>query len=347
MRVGRGLFLFFMKKTLLIIGILAVGLMTSCKSKQIVYLESSTPQEQGLRLTKISDETQNPVIGNREGLTTSNWVKSGLGGGKGLLWDTGHRLATSHDGKSLAYISIVDDAHNVMVRKVTAGGSSTQRTFRRAQNVDWGSNNTLYFNDNTGNNSSIGGTDANKGSLVRQLTNNNNDWHPALTKDGSILYFTRFDNTGASIWMLNIGTGELTNCTRGYCPRPVGDSNSKILCVRNSLKGNSEIWLIDLENGNESIILSDAEKGFSDPDVSPDGKWFLCVANSYSSITKKWNTDIYAAKIDGTGLTQITYHPEVDCSPVWSKDGNFIYFISSRANKDRKFNIWRINNPLF
>ncbi len=321
--------------------------MTSCKSsKQIVYLESSTPQEQGLQLTKISDETQNPVIGNKEGVITTNWAKSSCGGGKGLVWDTGHRLATSHDGKSLAYISIVDDACNVMVRKATAGGSSTQRTFRRAQTVDWGSNNILYFNDNTGSNSSIGGTDANKGSLVRQLTTNNNDWHPALTKDGSILYFTRFDGTGPSIWMLNVNTGELTNCTRGYSPRPVGDSNSKILCVRNSLKGNSEIWLIDLENGNESILLSDAEKGFSDPDISPDGEWFLCVGNSYSSISKKWNTDIYAAKIDGTGLTQITYHPEVDCSPVWSKDGKFIYFISSRANIDRKFNIWRINNPL-
>lgn len=320
--------------------------MSSCHSAK-QYLESSTPQEQGLKLTKISDETQNSIIGNRGNLQTSNWTKSSYGrGGKGFMWDTGHRLAVSPDGNSLAYISIVDDQFNIMVRRVNAGSTSTQRTFRRAETLDWGTNNLLYFNDNTGNNSAIGSTDANKGSLVKQLTNNNNDWYPALTKDGSILYFTRFDNSGPSIWMLSLKTGELTNCTRGYCPRPIGDSNTSFLCVRNSPKGNSEIWLIDLENSNETIVLSDSERGFTDPDISPDGKWMLVVGDGYSSITKHRNTDIFAAKIDGSNLTQLTYHPETDCSPVWSSDGRFIYFISSRANKDRKFNIWRMTNPL-
>lgn len=120
----------------------------------------------------------------------------------------------------------------------------------------------------------------------------------------------------------------------------------QILCTRNSQKGNSELWLINLEKGDETLLLSDTEKGFSDPAVSPDGRWILVVANSLSSITNKQNTDIYAVRSDGTQLTQITYHPEIDCSPAWSSDGKFIYFISSRANKDRKFAIWKIKNPL-
>ena len=104
--------------------------------------------------------------------------------------------------------------------------------------------------------------------------------------------------------------------------------------------------MLDLKNGDETLILSDTNKGFTDPVLSPDGKWILVVGNSLSSITKKQNTDIYAVRIDGTQLTQITYHPEVDCCPVWSPDMKYIYFISSRANKDRKFCIWRIDNPL-
>lgn len=321
-------------------------MLTSCGSQKL-YLDSVTPQEQSLVVTKLTDETQNSVVGNRENVYTTNWTTSGYGrGAKKFTWDTGARLSISPDGENLAYISIVDNAPNIMVRKTAPGSPSTQRTFRRAQTVDWGTDNLLYFNDNTGGSSTIGSTDSKKGSLIKQLTSNNNDWFPALTYDGSTLYFTRFDNSGPSIWSLKKETGELTNCTRGYGPVPIGKSSTKILCTRNSSKGNSEIWLIDFETGDETLLLSDVEKGFSDPCVSPDGKWILVVANSLSSISNKQNTDIYAVRTDGSQLTQITYHPEVDCSPIFSADGKYIYFISSRANKDRKFNIWRINNPL-
>lgn len=329
------------------IGLAAVLLTSSCGGKKL-FLDAVVPQEQGLTPVKITDEAQNSVVGNKEDAGRFiSWGSSGHAGGKGITWNTGKRLAISPDGQDLAYISIVDKAPNVMVKKVTAGSPSTQRTFRRAQELCWGPDNRLYFNDNTGNSSTIGSTDARKGSLVKQLTSNNNDWNPSITKSGKLLYFTRFDNSGPSIWSLNLQSGELTNCTRGYQPVVYGDDDMKILCVRNSQKGNSEIWLIDLAKGDETLLLSDSEKGFSDPTLSPDGKWILVVANSLSSISKKQNTDIYAVRPDGTQLTQITYHPEVDCSPAWSADGKYIYFISSRANKDRKFAIWRINNPLY
>lgn len=320
----------------------------SCKShKEILYLEAATPQEQVIAPVKLTDETQNSVIGNRQNLTTTSLNTSGLGGyrDKGFFWATGNRLAVSPDGSELAYLSVVDNAHNVMIKKSSAGGASTQRTFRRAANVNWGNDGNIYFNDNTGG-SSIGSADAHKGSLVKQLTNNSHDWNPAVSKDGEYMYFTRYDGSGPFIWRLNLKSGEMTNCTRGLNPCIMGEDSDKILCTRNSSKGNSEIWIIDLKNGDETLLLSDANKGFTDPAISPDGKWILVVGSSLSSITNKYNTDIYAVKSDGSQLTQITYHPEIDTCPTWSPDGKYIYFISSRANKDRKFNIWRIENPL-
>lgn len=320
----------------------------SCKSGK-VYMDTATPQEQAISPMKITDETTNSVIGNRQNLKAYNINKSGYGAyrDKGFLWDTGNRLAISPDGSEIAYISIVDDAANVMIKKPTSGSASTQRTFRRAQNVSWSSDGNIYYNDNTGSSSAIGSVDAHKGSLVRQLTNNNNDWNPVISKDGEIMYFTRYDSSGPFIWSLNLKTGELSNCSRGFAPSMYGDDPYKILCARNSTKGNTEIWLLDLKNGNETVILSDSQKGFTDPVMSPDGKWILVVGNSLSSISKKQNLDIYAVRPDGTQLTQITYHPEIDTCPTWSPDGKYIYFISSRANKDRRFNIWRINNPLY
>lgn len=341
-----------MKKTNLyaLIAITALGgAMSSCSSTKSLFLDSMSPEEYSLNPVKITDESQNSVIGNRENLYTYNLSGSGYGGYRGkstFVWDTGKRLAVSPSGDEIAYLSIANDAPNVMIRKTQAGGSSTQRTFRKAQNVAWGKDNRLYFNDNTGSTSTIGSVDSKQGSLVKQLTNNNNDWTPVLSADGNLLYFTRFDSTGPYIWSYNLSNGELTNCTRGFDPVVFANDPYKILCVRNSTKGNSEIWMIDLKKGDETLLLSNADKGFSDPAISPDGKWVLVVGNSLSSISKKQNTDIYAVRIDGTDLTQITYHPEVDCSPVWSADGKSIYFISSRANKDRKFAIWRIANPL-
>lgn len=326
---------------------LLVGL-GSCGSGKI-YLDSATPQEQAISPMKITDETQNSVIGNRQNPSVTNISKSGYGAyrEKGFVWDTGNRLAVSPDGSEIAYISFVDDAPNIMIKKPTSTSASTQRTFRRAQNVAWANDGNIYYNDNTGNTSAIGSVNAHKGSLVRQLTNNNNDWNPVVSKDGEIMYFTRYDSSGPFIWSLNLKTGELSNCSRGFDPCMYGDDPYKILCARNSMKGNTEIWLLDLKNGNETVLLSDSQKGFTSPAMSPDGKWILVVGNSLSSISKKQNTDIYAVRPDGTQLTQITYHPEIDTCPTWSPDGKYIYFISSRANKDRRFNIWRINNPLY
>lgn len=327
------------------------AILSSCGSGKNLFLDAVTPQEQAIAPVKLTDETQISVAGNKSqgwnNYQNYNGTAWGVDREHRYAWNTGNRLAISPDGTELAFLSIVDGAPNVMVKKVEPGSSATQRTFRRAQNIAWAPDGNIYFNDNTGNSSAIGSVDAHKGSLVRQHTTNNNDWNPVVSKNGEIMYFTRFDGSGPSIWSLNLKTGELSSCARGFDPCMYGNDPYTILCARNSTKGNTEIWLLDLKNGNETLILSDANKAFTDPVISPDGKWILVVGNSLSTISNKQNLDIYAVRPDGTGLTQITYHPETDMSPVWSRDGKYIYFISSRGNADRKFNIWRINNPLY
>ena len=188
----------------------------------------------------------------------------------------------------------------------------------------------------------IGVTNAHSGSLMRQLTNNNLDSNPVVTKDGKILFFTRVDKSGPSIWSLNLEDGALTSCARGYNPSLIGDKNDSFICVRNSTAGVSEIWMVNYVEGKETLILSDKDRGFSNPTVSPDGEWILCQGNSKSSITKKNNLDLFAVKLDGTNFLQLTYHPADDCCPEWSADGEYIYFISSRANKNDYFNVWRM-----
>lgn len=55
-----------------------------------------------------------------------------------------------------------------------------------------------------------------------------------------------------------------------------------------------------------------------------------------------WNTDIFVCKLDGTHLTQLTYHAADDLSPVWSKDGRYIYFVSQRGSSTGTANVWKM-----
>ena len=55
------------------------------------------------------------------------------------------------------------------------------------------------------------------------------------------------------------------------------------------------------------------------------------------------NTDLFVCRTDGTQLTQLTYHAADDLSPVWSKDGRYIYFISQRGDAAATPNVWRMN----
>lgn len=334
-----------MRKSFPMGGVIAICLFSLASCGAPMYLSSYAPEESSLNVMKITDETSTSVAGCG---TTSYWSSKPLGfcSEASIAWGTGRFLDISPDGKELAYLTWSNNQWNIMVRKTSAQSAATQRTFRNVSDFSWGSDDKLYFGDQpTASVSQISTTDAHIGTLMRQITNNNYDFNPILSANGKLLYFTRSDNSGSYIWSYELETGSLTACCPGCNPYPIGDGTESFLCVRNTNKA-SELWLVNYKLGQETLILSDTKRGFTNPVVSPDGEWILCQGNSLSSISKKQNLDIFVVKMDGTNFTQLTYHPATDCCPVWSKDGKYIYFISNRANKDSKFNIWRMNFDL-
>ena len=342
---------------------------TSCGGSKVV-IDTAAPEEQGLNIQKITDESSNTVLGSRTAsisskraggllgalyggyngsILNSNFALSARGGCRDAkyYWGTNRLLAVSPDGTEVAYLNRSNKQDNIMIRRAATQGASTQRTFRDIGDMSWGSDGNLYFSDCTdGEHSQIGSTNAKSGSIIRQMTNNNVDSNPVLSKDGKLLLFTRMDKSGPSIWSLNLEDNTLTSCARGYNPCFTGTSNDEFVCVRNSTSGVSEIWKVDYVKGQETLILSDKKRGFTNPSVSPDGQWILVQGNSKSSVKKNENLDIFAVRIDGSNFTQITYHAATDCCPVWSVDGQYIYFISTRGNKDESYNVWRMRFAL-
>lgn len=339
-----------MKRIFLSFTIAASAIMLhSCFSQKTVYLEMFSPEESGLNLVKITDEANGSVVaGTSSSLTGgSNYVNSIWGYNKdhNFKWSCIPNLVVSPDGFKLAYVANINKQNNIMVRNTNSQGISTQRTFRNVSGgFCWGEDGRLYFADNNAPNYYINSVDAEQGNVMLQHTSGNvDDSFPAISKDGKVLFFTRWIAAyGPSIWALNKETGTLSSCARGFNACPIPDNNNAFYCVRNSTAGRSEIWYVDYVNGKESVIVSDVNHSFTNPTLSPDGSWLLLVGNSTSSISKKENTDIYAVRTDGTHLTQLTYHPENDLCPAWSKDGRSIFFISSRANKERSYNIWQM-----
>ncbi len=320
--------------------------LSSCRTS--VQLPSITPEETGLNLIKITDETKGSVISSPL-LGSSAWkpAQQALGTNEkaNVRWYTHRLLAVSPDGSEIAYLTRNKDHDNIMVRSTVGSAAATQRTFRNVNGFSWGNDNNLYFIDNVDqNNRKVCSVNAHAGTFIQQLTSNNSDADPVLSPDGKKVFFTRLtEGSAPSIWSYNLENGQLINCAVGYNVAGINEDGTEFICVRNSEAGNSEIWRVNYVTGRETVILSDSERSYTHPSLSPDGQWLLVAGNSQSSINKRKNLDIFAVKLDGSAFTQLTYHPEDDMNPQWSPDGSSIYFISSRANKDKRFNVWKMN----
>jgi Tol biopolymer transport system component len=145
------------------------------------------------------------------------------------------------------------------------------------------------------------------------------------------------------IWGYNLQTGQLTQYNEGLTPSPLPDGKRLLITRLNKETANGEIWLIDIEKGSETLIISDKLRGYSSPQISPDGKSLLCVGTTVRSNDKPMNLDIYKLNLDGTGLTQLTFHPAADVSPRWGADGKSVYFISGRGSSKLWYNLWKMD----
>jgi len=77
----------------------------------------------------------------------------------------------------------------------------------------------------------------------------------------------------------------------------------------------------------------------SDPAVSPDGKWVAFAVRDTDYDANRGRFDIWLASVDGASVRRLTTHPENDTDPQWSRDGKWIYFMSTRSGSAQ---VWRI-----
>lgn len=305
----------------------------SVSAQKVDYSVVSVPEESGTEFTQISQ--------------TSDYVcmPEVKRSGKNIGWLSNRILDISKDGKDIAYLSFRNNTTNIFIKNLEKQGTSIQKT-NRTSVLDFTfsqDGKQIVFSEKRGKTNQVFLTSSEKSFVCRQITTGNMDYSPIFSEDGSLIFFTRMENKSSSIWSYDMNNKFLANYSQGFNPYPV-KGESAFICVRPNATGNSEIWKINYETGTEECIVSHPDHSFTSPVISPDGQWLLFVGSSKienGSFTY-YNTDLFVSKMDGTGFTQLTYHAADDLSPVWSKDGRYIYFISQRGSKEAIANIWRM-----
>lgn len=316
-----------------ILGIFLLMGASLVSAQQVDYSVVSVPEESGIDFMKVTADGDCICMPE---------VKRS---GQKLLWLSNRVLDVSADGSNIAYISHRNNSRNIFVKSLGKQGSSIQRT-SRANILDFSYSHDgkhICFSEERGKTNQIFLTSAVSGYVCRQITSGNMDYSPIFSSDMKQIFFSRKEIKGVSIWSYNIDDNFLSSYTSGMNPCPSPEINT-FFCTRVNVEGRGEIWKINYEDGIEECIISDTEKSFTSPILSPDGNWILFVGSSkiiHGKITYL-NTDIYVSRTDGTSIHQITYHAADDLSPVWSRDGKFIYFISQRGSSTATPNIWRM-----
>lgn len=320
-------------RRLLLIAMLFVLGVVCVEAQSVDYSVVNAIEERGvdfMQVTQSNDYVCMPIVNRQKG---------------SISWLSNRIIDVSVDGNYIAYVSSRNGSTNIFIKVLGKQGGSIQRTNRQTV-VDFSfspDGRSIVFSENRGSTNQIFVTDATTGYMCRQITTSSLDYSPIYSSKMDKILFSRMENNGVAIWSYDVKSNFLSSYSSGMNPCPVNNADV-YLCTRISSNGRGEIWKINYSTGVEECIVSDPSRSFTTPVLSPDGEWILFVGES--DITTPdfvyKNTDIYACRIDGTGMAQLTYHAADDLSPVWSRCGQYIYFISQRGSATATANIWRM-----
>ncbi len=319
------------------------SLQSQPKAPQDVIVSEEGP----LKLTRFTDPSSEAVVG--PGIYASS--------GK-IRWTLGKFMDLGPNDEKLYYLSIRNGNTNIYEKEISENNkSSSPKTFRSSIGCLTVSQNgkEVLFVDNSSSNPNIFSTSLDGSTGLTQVTSDYGlENHPCYSNDGKTIYYTVTESTADIngnnvpryyIWGVDIKTGTRTQYIEGMEPTTIPNSEELLVTRFNYTNGFFEIWKVDLNKGKETNLFSSTETSYANPDVSPDGKKIAFVSQSPKTKTLRANLDIFVCNVDGTQKQQLTYHGGADLCPIWNKDGSYIYFISSRANKDGNFSVWKMNVP--
>lgn len=310
------------------------------RERTVDYRNLTVPEEGGIRFTKFTEENEDvvgPYIRSSEGVIT---------------WYTPGMIAVSPNGEKVAYVAERDSKRNIFIKNTGGGRTTIQRTFRNnVLDMSYSPDGEyIVFTEEQNNDYNILQIRANQGAAIQQISATSyRESSPVYSDDGELIFYTQGETVSSIndyryyIWSVNRSTALKTQYSEGFNPSlSKGDKDVIAVCRNNRETGRGEIYTINLNTGQETLILSDPEIGYSSPSLSPDGKTLAIVGTTIATENRKENLDIYTVGIDGTNVTQLTFHPGHDVSPIWDPTGKELYFLAQRGNTDGSWDVWKM-----
>ncbi|MGI8783789.1 MAG: protein kinase domain-containing protein [Acidobacteriota bacterium] len=165
------------------------------------------------------------------------------------------------------------------------------------------------------------------------------DTQPAFSPDGEYIAF-RSSRAGGGIFIMG-ATGESVRRLTDFGYNPVWSPDGiEILCsiastdwspqVRDLL-GNG-LWIVNAASGQKRQVQGPEDA--AQPSWSPSGSRI-----AYWGIAKGGQRDIWTLPAAGGQPIAVTADKALDWNPVWSPDGEYLYFSSDRQGS---MNLWRV-----
>ena len=184
------------------------------------------------------------------------------------------------------------------------------------------------------------------GDTVLNLTGHMNadERDPAFSPDGRQIAFRSTSGNGG-IFVIDRNGARARRLTNfGASPAWTPDGGSIVFATRSSMdprswSGVSEGWIVDVKTGHSSRLT---RHDFRQPAVSPDGRYIAYWSSSRPQRQPRGRSTpgIWTIGINGRIPRPVSRGFSMDWNPVWSPDGEFLYFLSDRGGR---VGIWRVS----
>ncbi|MCK4350265.1 MAG: PD40 domain-containing protein, partial [Candidatus Krumholzibacteria bacterium] len=115
---------------------------------------------------------------------------------------------------------------------------------------------------------------------------------------------------------------QLTADSGEWILQPVWSPDSKKMAFSDKM---NRLWALDVESGAKTLVDRSSYAGVGSYEFSPDSKW-IC----YTKESKNLKTIICAYSLDDKKVLRLTDGGADDREPTFSKDGKYLFFVSSR-----------------
>ena len=158
-------------------------------------------------------------------------------------------------------------------------------------------------------------------------TQNADEDHPVFSPDGKTVAYTTDGNANQQIATRPAEGGPeklLTSFKDGYLYGPVWSPDGKTIAFSDAAH---RLWTVPAAGGAARQVAQDKLTEIHDQAFSPDSRW---LAFSMAFRDHQRRRDIYLCELASGKITRLGPGDATDANPIWSPDGKYLYFESSR-----------------